>query len=128
MQRPRRLAARTHTVFRLSAELLLVFKPRGHREEAHAHPYRQRLQVLRGRLRVRTGKRVITLRASSPPFTLAAGRLHETVALDDTWLVARSIRRGGPVERRHADASIRRQKRRSPSSGLRIEGHALARE
>jgi quercetin dioxygenase-like cupin family protein len=92
MQRPRLLASRTHTIFRLSADLLLVFKPRGHREDTHAHPYRQRLLVLRGRLRVHAGTRAITLRPASPPFTLAAGRLHDTLALEDTWLVARSIR------------------------------------
>jgi hypothetical protein len=97
MQRPRVLASRTHAVFRLSADLLLVFKPRGHREKAHAHPYRQRLQVLRGRLRVDAGKNRVTLRASSPPFTLAAARPHETLALEDTWLVVRSIRRRGYV-------------------------------
>ena len=82
------LRPRQHAVFRLAPDLLLVFKPRGHREGAHAHPHRQRLRVLRGLLMVRTARRSTVLRASSPPLTLAAGRTHATVALRDTWLVA----------------------------------------
>jgi len=90
-------------VYRLAPGLLLVFKPRGHREEDHAHPHRQRLRVLRGTLLVRTARRAATLTSSSEPFTLAPRRRHATEALDDTWLVAESVvpTRGGlPVRRR----------------------------
>jgi quercetin dioxygenase-like cupin family protein len=86
----------THAVHRLAADLLLVFKPRGHREGEHAHPHRQRLRVLRGRLRVETAARTVTLTAASPPFTLAAGRRHATQALADTWLLVESRRRPRP--------------------------------
>jgi len=82
------LTRRQHAVFRLAPNLLLVFKPRGHREGAHAHPHRQRLRVLRGLLMVRTARQSTILRSSGPPLSLAAGRTHETVALRDTWLVA----------------------------------------
>lgn len=92
---PRLLASRTHGVFRLAPDLLLVFKPRGHREDVHRHPHRQRLRVLRGQLVVRTGKRRIVLRPGSRPFTLAAGRAHVTIAAEDTWLIAESL----PVQR-----------------------------
>ena len=78
---------RRHAVYDLAPGLLLVFKPRGHREEAHRHPHRQRLRVLRGRLRVHAGREVVTLGPASDPLTVRAGRAHETLALDDTWLV-----------------------------------------
>ena len=58
---PRLLASRRHAVFRLAPDLLLVFKPRGHREDEHHHPHRQRLRVLRGQLVVHTGTRRIVL-------------------------------------------------------------------
>lgn len=73
---------------RLAPGLLLVFKPRGHRESEHAHPHRQRLRVLRGALLVRTARRAVTLDDPGAPLTLAAGRRHATEALADTWLVA----------------------------------------
>ena len=82
------LTPQKHAVFQLAPDLLLVFKPRGHREEAHGHPHRQRLRVLSGLLMVRTARQSTLLRASSPPLTLAAGRTHATVALRDTWVVA----------------------------------------
>lgn len=88
---PRLLASRTHGVFRLAPDLLLVFKPRGHREDVHRHPHPQRLRVLRGQLVVGTGKRSIVLRPDSRPFTLAAGRAHVTIAAQDTWLIAESL-------------------------------------
>ena len=91
------LAPQRHAVFQLAPDLLLVFKPRGHREEAHRHPYRQRLRVLRGLLMVRTARQAILLRAGGPPLTLAAGRTHATVAWRDTWLVAvKPTRAGAP--------------------------------
>ena len=83
----RTLPADRHALFRLAPDLLLVFKPRGHREDEHVHPHRQRLRVLRGKLLVRTSRRAITLRPASRPLTLAAARAHETIALEDTWLV-----------------------------------------
>jgi quercetin dioxygenase-like cupin family protein len=82
------IGLRRHAVFQLAPDLLLVFKPRGHREDAHGHPHRQRLRVLSGLLEVRTARQSTLLRANSPPLTLAAGRTHATVALRDTWLVA----------------------------------------
>jgi quercetin dioxygenase-like cupin family protein len=88
---PRLLSTRGHAVFRLAPGLLLVFKPRGHREETHAHPYRQRLQVLRGQLIVRTEERAITLRPRSQPLLLEAGRVHGTFAAADTWLIAEAL-------------------------------------
>jgi quercetin dioxygenase-like cupin family protein len=84
----KRLSTRRHAVYRLAPDLLLVFKPRGHREAAHAHAHAQRVRVLRGALRVGVGLRSITLRPSSRPFSIPAGRLHETVAAQDTWLIA----------------------------------------
>jgi quercetin dioxygenase-like cupin family protein len=86
--RIRTLPARRHAVYRLAPDLLLVFKPRGHVEAAHAHPHRQHLRILRGRLEVRMRARTIRLEAKSRPFTLPARGAHSTVALADTWLIA----------------------------------------
>ena len=91
MTRARALPAGRHVVYRLAPDLLLVFKPRGHTETAHAHPYRQRLRVLRGTLIVRIGKHTRTLKPGSRPLTLAADRPHETRALEPTWLSAESL-------------------------------------
>ena len=84
------LPADGHAVYRLGAGLLLVFKPRGHTEEPHAHAYRQTLRILRGALRVRTARSTQVIRPSSKPLTMAAGRRHATDALADTWLIAES--------------------------------------
>lgn len=81
-----------HAVHRLAPGLLLVFKPAGHREEPHAHAYRQTLRVLRGALRVHTARSSVVLRARDGTLTIAAGRRHATEALADTWLVAESPR------------------------------------
>ena len=95
------LTTHVHTVFLLAPDLLLVFKPRGHREAAHVHPRRQRLRVLRGRLLVRTAQRVITLEPSSRPLVLGAGRTHATQAAADTWLIAERLpARAAAVSRR----------------------------
>jgi len=88
--RIRPLPAVRHAVYRLTADLLLVFKPRGHREAAHAHPHRQRLRVLRGELLVRTARRRVRITPRDRPLVLAAGCPHETVAVRDTWLIAES--------------------------------------
>jgi quercetin dioxygenase-like cupin family protein len=80
-----------HAVYRIGPGLLLVFKPRGHRESEHAHPHRQRLRVLRGALRVETARRVVTLDHPDAPLTLAPGRRHATEAVTDTWLVAETL-------------------------------------
>lgn len=88
------LGGERRTVYRLAPDLLLVFKPRGHREDEHAHPHAQRLRVLRGALRVRTARTTVTLAAGSTPLTLARGRRHATEALADTWLVAERLGRG----------------------------------
>jgi hypothetical protein len=90
--RVRSLPAARHAVYRLAADLLLVFKPRGHREPFHAHPYRQRLRVVRGRLEVATRRRRFRLSPRSGEVTLAAGRAHATNALVDTWLLVRRDR------------------------------------
>jgi hypothetical protein len=83
-----RLDRGAHAVYRLAPELLLVFKPRGHSEPAHAHAHRQQLRILRGRLRVSTARGDVTLTQASRAYSLAAGRTHSTRALSDTWLVA----------------------------------------
>jgi quercetin dioxygenase-like cupin family protein len=101
--RIRTLRAHRHAVYRLAPNLLLVFKPRGHREAEHAHPHRQRLRVLHGELLVRTARRAVVFTPESRAAVLSAGRRHETVALRDTWLVAMS----GPP-RRHARSDHRR--------------------
>lgn len=84
------LSAGTHAVYRLSPGLLLVFKPRGHREEPHAHAHRQTLRILSGALRFRTARSSVVLRPRSAPLGVPAGRRHATEALADTWLVAAS--------------------------------------
>jgi hypothetical protein len=83
-----------HAVYRLAADLLLVFKPRGHSEAEHAHPHAQRLRVLRGRLEIRTATRVIRLGPRSRPLRLAAERRHATRALTDTWLIVDTVSSG----------------------------------
>jgi hypothetical protein len=96
LTRPRRgdpplpIATGRHAVHRLAPDLLLVFKPAGHREEPHAHPHRQTLRVLRGALLVRTARRDLVLRPRLGTLTIVAGRRHATEALADTWLVAES--------------------------------------
>lgn len=77
-----------HAVWELAPGLLLVFKPRGHREAIHAHPHGQRLRVLRGALEIRTARGVRRLAAGAPAVRIAAGRAHATRALADTWLIA----------------------------------------
>jgi hypothetical protein len=91
-----------HGVYRLAPDLLLVFKPRGHREAEHAHPHRQRLRVLRGRVAIRTRNRETMLDETSEPCVIPAGRRHATEALADTWLVAQSL-----VERPRARKTLR---------------------
>ena len=94
MKRPPAMRARTllaprgHAVYELGPGLLLVFKPRGHREEKHAHAYAQRLDVLSGRLAVRIGDRSTVVTAKTGSFTIPAAREHATTARAATWLVA----------------------------------------
>ena len=123
MTRIRTLPARRHAVYRLAPDLLLVFKPRGHVEAEHAHPHRQRLRVLSGRLDVRVANRIIRLGANSRTYTLGANRSHTTVARTDTWLIAetrqgqapwraaRRRRRGGAVVGPARTGSRRRRAR-----------------
>jgi len=101
--KPKLLAPTQHAVFKLAADLLLVFKPRGHCEAPHVHMHRQRLHVLRGALRVHVGARATTVRPGSRALNIAAGRMHETLALQDTWLVAEAI----PPRRRQRRQSAR---------------------
>jgi hypothetical protein len=81
---------RRHAIWRLAPDLLLVFKPRKHREASHAHEHAQRLYVVAGCLEVNLGGRARILRASSRPMRIPSGRIHTTIALEDTWLVARA--------------------------------------
>jgi mannose-6-phosphate isomerase-like protein (cupin superfamily) len=81
------LAGRAHRVYRLAPDLLLVFKPRGHREDSHEHGRAQRLRVLLGALVVRMGRRTRTLRAGRAPLTVGAGQRHQTEANEATWLL-----------------------------------------
>jgi hypothetical protein len=101
-----------HAVYRLAPDLLLVFKPRGHREATHAHPHRQRLRILRGRLRVDSARGAVELAPADRVYLLAAGRAHSTVALADTWLIAESVA-VAPARRR---ASAERRARGAPSA------------
>jgi len=80
------LEARRHAVYTLAPDLLLVFKPKGHQEAEHAHDYRQRLRVLRGRLSVRLGARSVILHPSSKPLSLRSRQRHATTAPVDTWV------------------------------------------
>ena len=89
---PSSAAARRHSVYELAPDLLLVFKPRGHREAPHAHPYAQRLRVLRGRLEVRTARGLKVIEAGGRTLQIAAGREHATRARSDTWLIAEKLR------------------------------------
>ncbi len=82
-----RALPRRHAIYRLTPRLLLVFKPRGHREAEHAHPQRQRLTVLSGRLELRLGTRTVLLGPRTRPVLLRARQPHTTVARAATWLV-----------------------------------------
>ena len=83
---------RAHAVYELDSGLLLVFKPRGHLEIAHAHAYKQRMRVLRGKLEVRVGRRRIVLDTERSSLTIPAAKPHATRAVADTWLVAERVR------------------------------------
>lgn len=85
--RVRHLAPRAHTIYRLTEQLSLVFKPAGHVEAEHSHPYGQSLRVLAGRLEVEIGRQRVTLGARSDRFALAAHLPHKTTAVGDTWLL-----------------------------------------
>jgi quercetin dioxygenase-like cupin family protein len=87
------LPTERHRVYRLAPDLLLVFKPRGHREVAHSHSYAQRLRVLRGKLQVRRGRRTSVMQAGGRPITIASGSGHETVAVTATWLIVELLLR-----------------------------------
>jgi quercetin dioxygenase-like cupin family protein len=87
------LPSTRHAVYRLAPDLLLVFKPRGHRESPHRHPTAQKLTVLRGRLRVDTRRCTVVLSERRPTLALAAGREHATEAIEGTWLLAERRRR-----------------------------------
>ena len=87
----RPLPSIVHAVFELAPGLLLVFKPRGHREPTHAHPHAQRLRVLRGRLEVTTARGAVRIAARGRALRIAAGREHATRALADTWLIAERL-------------------------------------
>ena len=86
-----------HVVYRLAPDLLLVFKPRGHVESDHVHPYTQHVRVLRGRLEIRTPMHVARLGPRGGPLRIAARQRHATRALTDTWLIVES---GGAARRR----------------------------
>jgi quercetin dioxygenase-like cupin family protein len=87
MTDPTPLASDRHAVYRLGPDLLLVFKPRGHREPVHAHPHPQRLRVLRGLLVVERGTRVDVVERDGAALVVAADEPHATEAREATWLV-----------------------------------------
>jgi quercetin dioxygenase-like cupin family protein len=91
MPDPTPLATDRHAVYRLGPDLLLVFKPRGHREAAHAHPHSQRLRVLRGLLAVERADRT-ELVGEDGTLTVAANESHATEAREDTWVAVVSRR------------------------------------
>jgi hypothetical protein len=93
------LAPGRHAVYRLAPNLLLVFKPRGHREAVHAHAHRQQLHVLHGRLEVTTRRGAVVLDPDSRAYSLAANRSHSTRARRDTWLLADTRRRRPSIRR-----------------------------
>ena len=88
---PVALAARDHALYELAPGLLLVFKPRGHREDEHAHAHGQRLRVLSGRLLVRIAEHTHLVTPKSGPLVVRAGCKHATEAREETWLVAEKI-------------------------------------
>lgn len=77
---------RTHRVWRLVEGLAVVFKPKGHTEPEHCHPYPMRLRVLRGCLEIRLQSSTRKLRSPGRPLVLAAGVPHATRAIEDTWV------------------------------------------
>lgn len=78
-----------HAIHTLAADVLLVFKPTGHREAEHRHDFAQHLRVVRGRLLVQVGAQQHDITPASPELTLAPGTPHTTLAVIDTWLLAR---------------------------------------
>lgn len=78
---------RAHGSWRLDDGLSLVFKPQGHSEAAHQHPYPIRLRVLRGCLWVCTEQGKHMLRNAARALAIPAGAWHSTWAVVDTWLV-----------------------------------------
>lgn len=86
-----RKGKRPHQVQTLAADLLLVFKPKGHEESEHSHRHGQKLRVLRGALEIRRGQRRRVIDADSRVLVIAAGQMHRTIALEDTWLVAEAL-------------------------------------
>jgi len=87
-------------VYRLSQQALLVFKPAGHREPEHTHPYSQTLHVVAGELAVTSKGRTVTLDAASAPYRVRAREPHATHAMQPTWLVVtRHERDEGPATR-----------------------------
>ena len=113
----RDLSGRRHAVFRLAPGLLLIFKPHGHREPLHVHEHGQRLRVLRGALRVGLYGRQIILRPGSASLRIAAGRVHETVAVLDTWLLAEAVPRPA-----RPDSAAGRQAPKLRSRPARLSG------
>lgn len=90
---PTSLAVTDHAVYELARDLLLVFKPRGHREAEHSHAHGQRLRVLRGRLLVRIAEHTHLVTPKSGPLIVRAACRHETHAREDTWVVVEKIGR-----------------------------------
>ncbi len=78
-----------HAIHTLADDVLLVFKPAGHREAEHRHDFSQHLRVVRGRLLVQVGASQHDLTPASPELTLAPGTPHATLAVSDTWVLAR---------------------------------------
>lgn len=79
--------ALTRTIFELSPDRFLVFRPRDYQHGPHAHADGYRLRVIKGRIEVRVGQRRMVVDASRRGVTLEPGKAHTTRALEDTWAI-----------------------------------------
>lgn len=87
-------ASLPRTIFELSPDRFLVFRPRDYQHGPHAHAEGYRLRVIKGRIEVRVGERRTVVDASRRGLTLEPGKAHTTRALEDTWaIVERRLRR-----------------------------------
>lgn len=100
-----------HRVWQIEEGLLLVFKPRGHREDEHEHPWSQEILLLSGRLRVDRPRGRTELHPDRRRLRIGRGVAHRTLALADTWIVARRDLTAPASRRAPAGAAARRRRR-----------------